>query len=235
MGDHAPRTRPQGRQGLKIVEDERYSQEDFERGRLMFAGRVDFLMGGVSLDRLPATDRPEVAFAGRSNVGKSSLVNALTGRKTLARTSNTPGRTQELNFFEMGREMGTPAYMVDLPGYGYAKIERKKVHAWTRLVKDYLRGRPNLRRVLLLIDSRHGLKENDREIMTMLDEAAVNYQIVLTKLDKLKVAEREKALKKTETDAQTFIACHPVVLATSSEKGWGLQELRAEIGQLTRF
>ncbi len=217
------------------MEEERYSQEDFERGRLMFAGRVDFLMGGVSLDRLPLTDRPEVAFAGRSNVGKSSLVNALTGRKTLARTSNTPGRTQELNFFEMGTEMGTPAYMVDLPGYGYAKIERKKVNAWTRLVKDYLRGRPNLRRVLLLIDSRHGLKENDREIMAMLDEAAVNYQIVLTKLDKLKVAERDKALKKTEADAKTFIACHPVVLATSSEKGWGLKELRAEIGQLTRF
>ncbi len=217
------------------MSEERYTQSDMERGRLMFAGRVDFVMGAVSLGTLPGADRPEVAFAGRSNVGKSSLVNALTGRKTLARTSNTPGRTQELNYFEMGLEMDTPAYLVDLPGYGYAKIERKKVNAWTRLVKDYLRGRPNLRRVLLLIDSRHGLKENDREIMHMLDEAAVNYQIVLTKLDKLKVADREKIVKKTQEDAKKFIACHPIIMATSSEKGWGLQELRAEIGQLTAF
>lgn len=217
------------------MEEERYSQQDMERGRLLFAGRVDFVMGAVSLKTLPGADRPEVAFAGRSNVGKSSLVNALTGRKTLARTSNTPGRTQELNYFEMGNELGTPAYLVDLPGYGYAKIERKKVNAWTRLVKDYLRGRPNLRRVLLLIDSRHGLKENDREIMEMLDEAAVNYQIVLTKLDKLKVADREKIVKKTQEDMKKFIACHPVIMATSSEKGWGLTDLRAEIGQLTAF
>jgi len=217
------------------VSESPYNEEDLNRGRLIFAGPVDFLMGAVSLDTLPNADRPEFAFAGRSNVGKSSLVNALTGRKTLARTSNTPGRTQELNFFTFGEEMDQPSYLVDLPGYGYAKIERKKVHAWTRLVKDYLRGRPNLRRIMLLIDSRHGLKENDREIMKMLDEAAVNYQIVLTKLDKLKVAERDKALKKAEADAKKFIACHPVVLATSSEKGWGLAEVRAEIGQLTRF
>lgn len=217
------------------MEDTRLSQEDMEQGRLLFAGPVTFLMGAVSLDTLPAADRPEFAFAGRSNVGKSSLVNALTGRKTLARTSNTPGRTQELNYFEMGSEMQQPAYLVDLPGYGYAKIERKKVHAWTRLVKDYLRGRPNLRRILLLIDSRHGLKENDREIMGMLDEAAVNYQLVLTKLDKLKVADREKIIKKTAADAAKNVACHPVILATSSEKGWGIAEVRAEIAQLTQF
>lgn len=214
--------------------DTPYSEQDLNDGRLLFAGPVTFLMGAVSLDTLPAPDRPEVAFAGRSNVGKSSLVNALTGRKTLARTSNTPGRTQELNFFDIGQGLDRPAYLVDLPGYGYAKIERKKVHAWTRLVKTYLRGRPNLRRILLLIDSRHGLKENDREIMTMLDEAAVNYQIVLTKLDKLKVAERDKMLNKTQADAQKFVACHPVVLATSSEKGWGLAEVRAEIGMTTK-
>lgn len=217
------------------MEEERFTQADMERGRLLFAGPVDFVMGAVSLETLPGADRPEVAFAGRSNVGKSSLVNALTGRKTLARTSNTPGRTQELNYFSIGKELALDAYMVDLPGYGYAKIERKKVHAWTRLVKDYLRGRPNLRRIMLLIDSRHGLKENDREIMTMLDEAAVNYQIVLTKLDKLKVADREKILRKTQEDAKKFIACHPVVLATSSEKGWGIPELRTELCQTFSF
>ncbi|WP_373460347.1 ribosome biogenesis GTP-binding protein YihA/YsxC [Pseudokordiimonas caeni] len=203
-----------------------------ETGRLMLAGPVEFVMGAVKLDQLLGADRPEVAFAGRSNVGKSSLVNALTGRKTLARTSNTPGRTQELNYFRAGEEMNLPMYLVDLPGYGYAKIERKRVERWTHLVKSFLRGRPTLRRVLLLIDSRHGLKENDREIMKMLDDAAVNYQIVLTKLDKLTTPERAKIIEKTAADAKTFIACHPIVLATSSEKGWGLEELRAEIAQI---
>lgn len=215
-------------------EEERFTKQEINQGRLLFAGPVDFVKGAVSLETLPAPDRVEVAFAGRSNVGKSSLINALTGRKSLARTSNTPGRTQELNYFEMGHGMNLPLYLVDLPGYGYAKIERKKVERWTRLVKTYLRGRANLRRIMLLIDSRHGLKENDREIMKMLDEAAVNYQIVLTKLDKLKVADREKIILKTSKDAKTFIACHPEILATSSEKGWGLELVKAEVASLVR-
>ncbi|WCL54298.1 ribosome biogenesis GTP-binding protein YihA/YsxC [Gimibacter soli] len=215
-----------------MTEEARFTPEQMETGRLMLAGPVEFVMGAVKLDQLLGADRPEVAFAGRSNVGKSSLVNALTGRKTLARTSNTPGRTQELNYFRAGEEMNLPMYLVDLPGYGYAKIERKRVERWTHLVKSFLRGRPTLRRVLLLIDSRHGLKENDREIMKMLDDAAVNYQIVLTKLDKLTTPERAKIIEKTAADAKTFIACHPVVLATSSEKGWGLEEVRAEIAQI---
>jgi GTP-binding protein len=215
-----------------MTEENPYTAEELETGRLLFAGNVDFLKGAVSLETLPAPDRVEVTFAGRSNVGKSSLINALTGRKSLARTSNTPGRTQELNYFEMGNGMNLPIYLVDLPGYGYAKIERKKVHKWTRLVKTYLKGRANLRRIFLLIDGRHGIKENDKEIMTMLDEAAVNYQLVLTKLDKLKVADRDKMIEKTKKDAKTFIACHPEIMATSSEKGWGLAEIKAEVAAL---
>lgn len=204
-------------------------------GRRMFAGPVDFVMGAVSLETLPSADRVEVAFAGRSNVGKSSLINALTGRNTLARTSNTPGRTQELNYFRMGDDMNLPLHMVDLPGYGYAKVERKKVEKWTRLIKTYLLGRAPLRRVLLLIDSRHGLKANDVEIMKMLDETAVSYQIVLTKLDKLKVAERAKIVQKTQQESLKHPACHPLVIGTSSEKGIGLDVLRAEVAGLARM
>ena len=208
------------------------SDEIIDTGRRLFAGQVDFVMGAVSLDSLPPADRIEIAFAGRSNVGKSSLVNALTGRNTLARTSNTPGRTQELNYFTLGDAMQLPLYMVDLPGYGYAKVSRDRVNAWTSLVKTYLQGRASLRRVLLLIDARHGIKDNDREIMKMLDVAAVSYQIVLTKMDKLKVAERAKILEKTSAEIKKFIACFPLVLATSSEKGWGIAELRADIAAL---
>ena len=212
--------------------DALFTPDALERGRLLFRGDVNFVMGAVSLDTLPAPDRLEVAFAGRSNVGKSSLINALTGRSGLARTSNTPGRTQELNYFRMGDGVNTPLFLVDLPGYGYAKVERKRVHKWTFLVKDYLRGRATLRRVFLLIDSRHGLKDNDREIMDMLDTSAVNYQIVLTKTDKLKVAERPKILEKVQASTLKNPACHPVTLATSSEKGWGLPDLRATIAEL---
>lgn len=208
------------------------SRDDIERGRLLFSGACDFLKGSVSLETLPPADSVEIAFAGRSNVGKSSLLNALTGRKALARTSNTPGRTQQLNYFYLGNRDGLGLYLVDLPGYGFAKVPREQVEAWTELVKDYLSGRPNLRRVLLLVDARHGLKENDRDIMKMLDVAAVSYQIVLTKLDKLKENDREKILKKVSEDAKKFVACHPEVLTTSSEKKWGLEELRAEVAKL---
>ncbi len=214
--------------------DDLFPPDALERGRLLFRGDVTFVMGAVALDKLPVPDRLEVAFAGRSNVGKSSLINALTGRNGLARTSNTPGRTQELNYFSMGDAMNLPLYLVDLPGYGYAQVERKRVHKWTFLVKDYLRGRAPLRRVFLLIDSRHGLKDNDRDIMAMLDTAAVNYQIVLTKTDKLKVAERPKILEKVRSETLKSPACHPVILATSSEKGWGLPALRATIADVIK-
>ncbi len=201
-------------------------------GRTMFDGPIDFIMGAVDLESLPPLDRPEVCFAGRSNVGKSSLINALTQQKNLARTSNTPGRTQELNYFKLGDACKLPMYLVDLPGYGYAKVSKERVRKWTYLVKTYLTGRANLRRIFLLIDGRHGIKDNDKEIMKMLDVAAVNYQIILTKIDKLKVCDRETMIEKTKADITKFIACHPEVITTSSEKGWGIDEVRAAVAEM---
>ncbi|GEQ97720.1 putative GTP-binding protein EngB [Iodidimonas gelatinilytica] len=204
------------------------SSAAIEQGRVLFAGPCTFLRGVPTMDHLPPPGLPEVAFAGRSNVGKSSLINALTGRNTLARTSNTPGRTQELNFFQLGDEAAS-FILVDLPGYGYAKVSRSKVQAWTGTIRDYLRGRQPLQRVMVLVDSRHGLKDNDREIMKMLDDAAVSYQIVLTKLDKLKTPAQARIHKEVTQEARRFVACHPRVHATSSEKGIGIEGLRAEL------
>ncbi|MDZ4775573.1 MAG: ribosome biogenesis GTP-binding protein YihA/YsxC [Alphaproteobacteria bacterium] len=205
-----------------------HSLEALEAGRLLFAGPVTFERGVVKMDGLPTADLPEVAFAGRSNVGKSSLVNALTGRKALARASGEPGRTRELNFFLLGEKMR----FVDMPGYGYAKAPKTEIERWTKLVRDYLRGRPGLARVFLLIDARHGVKANDAAVMDMLDESAVIYQAVLTKADKLSdtalaemVAETVKLLVKRP-------AAHPLVLPVSAHDGAGVAELRAEIAAL---
>ena len=198
-----------------------------EQARRLFAGRVEFLRSAPALSFLPDPDAPELAFAGRSNVGKSSLLNALTGRKSIARTSVTPGRTQELNFFEVGEP--TQLRLVDMPGYGYAKAPLKVVEAWKRLVRDYLRGRVVLKRTLVLIDSRHGVKDVDREMMKMLDESAVGYRLVLTKADKIKASELEKVIAETQVEARKHPAAFPVVHVTSSEKGMGIAELRAAV------
>lgn len=198
-----------------------------EQARRLFAGRVDFLLSAPSLQFLPDAQAPEIAFAGRSNVGKSSLLNALTGRKSLARASVTPGRTQELNFFEVGSP--TQLRLVDMPGYGFAKAPLKVVQQWQRVVRDYLRGRVVLKRALVLIDSRHGVKDVDREMMKMLDEAAVGYRLVLTKADKIKASELEAVLLATQAEARKHSAAFPVVHVTSSEKGMGIEELRAAV------
>ena len=211
---------------------EELTPQDIERGRLLFAGPCEFVKSVAALDGLPPGDLPEIAFAGRSNVGKSSLVNALTGRKTLARTSDTPGRTQLLNFFLLGHETGPNIYLVDLPGYGYAKVSKSLVEQWTRLLKAYLRGRPNLRRVWLLIDGRHGIKDSDHEIMSMLDTAAVSYQIVLTKVDKVPAAARAELVEATKKAILRHVAAHPDILLTSSLKNFGVEEARAVLAKL---
>jgi GTP-binding protein len=200
-------------------------EEDIaERARKLFAGPVDFLKSAPGLKFLPDPEVPEIAFAGRSNVGKSSLLNALTNRKGLARTSNTPGRTQELNFFDVGRP--PQVRLVDMPGYGFAEAPKDLVKRWRFLVNDYLRGRAVLRRTFVLVDSRHGLKPVDLEIMQMLDSAAVNYQLVLTKADKVKPTALAEVLKDSATQAAKHPASHPQLIATSSETGSGIAELR---------
>ena len=202
-----------------------------ERARKLFAGPIEFLKSAPDLKFLPDPDVPEVAFAGRSNVGKSSLLNALTNRKGLARTSNTPGRTQELNFFDVG--VPPEIRLVDMPGYGFAEAPRDLVKRWRFLVNDYLRGRQMLKRALVLVDSRHGLKDVDRDMMRMLDDAAVSYHLVLTKSDKVKPTELAKTLAEVTAEAAKYPASHPAIFTTSSEAGSGIPELRTAILEAT--
>lgn len=204
-----------------------FTDEDVEAARKLFAGPVAFLKSAPKLEHLPAPDVPEVAFAGRSNVGKSSLLNALTNRNGLARTSNTPGRTQELNFFDVGQPLAFR--LVDMPGYGFAKAPKDMVRQWRYLVNDFLRGRDVLKRCLVLIDSRHGIKDVDREILGMLDKTAVSYRIVLTKADKVKATDLAAVTQATEEEARKRPAAHPDIIATSSEGGMGIAELRAAV------
>jgi GTP-binding protein len=198
-----------------------------EAARKLFSGPVGFLKSAPELKFLPDPSVPEIAFAGRSNVGKSSLLNRLTNRNSLARTSNTPGRTQELNIFEVGAPL--LLRLVDMPGYGFAKAPRDMARKWRYLVNDYLRGRQVLKRTLLLVDSRHGLKEVDREIMKMLDDAAVSYRLILTKADKIKASELAEVEARTAEEARKHPAAHPEIIATSSEKGLGMDRLRAAV------
>ena len=209
---------------LAFPEVETPDADALEAGRMLFAGETEFVKGVVAMEGLPPDDRVEVCFAGRSNVGKSSLINALTGRKGLARASNTPGRTQEINFFT-ARDI----YVVDLPGYGFANAPVAVVEKWQRLLKQYLSGRANLRRVFVLIDARHGAKAVDEEIMTLLDRSAVTFQAVLTKVDKVKSADLDASLARTRAVLARHPAAFPEILLTSSEKGDGIETLRAII------
>lgn len=210
-----------------MKEDEQAKVELEARAERLFSGPVTFLKSAPSLKFLPDPDVPEVALCGRSNVGKSSLLNAITGRKSIARTSVTPGRTQELNFFDVGAPLRFR--LVDMPGYGFAKAPVKTVETWRRLVRDFLRGRAALKRTLLLIDSRHGIKPVDTEMMQMLDEAAVGYRVVLTKADKVKASELASVLERTQAEARKHVAAHPTIHVTSAEKGMGIAELRGAV------
>lgn len=206
------------------------SLAEIEAGRLLFARPWEFRLGVARIDGLPPAAGTEVAFAGRSNVGKSSLLNALVGQKALARTSNTPGRTRELNFFGA---TDAPLTIVDMPGYGYARVPKTEVNAWTKLIFAYLQGRPNLRRAYVLVDARHGLKANDLDTLKLLDKAAVSYQIVLTKADKLKPADLVRVIEESAAGIRKRPAAHPEIIATSAETGAGIDRLRAEIAALT--
>ncbi|HCH56227.1 MAG TPA: YihA family ribosome biogenesis GTP-binding protein [Rhodospirillaceae bacterium] len=202
--------------------------ELIECGRWLFAQECVFVSGAANYDGVPEADLPEIAFVGRSNVGKSSLINALASRKTLARTSNTPGRTQQINFFRLQDAL----MLADLPGYGYAKASKTEIKRWTRLIFDYLRGRPSLRRVCLLIDARHGLKDKDIEVMKDLDEAAVSYQIVLTKCDKVKPGALIRLTDSTSSRIAKHVAAHPTIIRTSSLRNEGIEALRAELAMM---
>lgn len=204
------------------------SQEDF--GRWLFTQRCDFVLGVSQLEQLPEATMPEIAFAGRSNVGKSSIINALLNHQGLARTSNTPGRTQQLNFFNLNDLM----YLVDLPGFGFAKAPKSIVEQWQGVIKNYLSGRPTLERIYLLIDARHGIMKVDREHMDLFDESALSYQIVLTKVDKISKNELEKTAQRVHTEITLRPAAHPEILQTSSHKGLGLETFRAEISKFIK-
>jgi GTP-binding protein len=213
---------------LLPIEEEAEAREIAARSRELFKLPASFVLGVVDVGGLPESSLTEIAFAGRSNVGKSSLLNALLGRRSLARVSNTPGRTRELNYFSVGDKL----FIVDMPGYGYAKAPKSLVKGWTQLIHDYLRGRPQLKRVMLLIDSRHGLKSSDREIMTMLDKAAVSYQAVLTKADKPKSGDLNQVIRDATEELRKHPAAYPWVLATSALTGQGIDELREAIAEL---
>ena len=205
--------------------EEEFAPLEIEQARKLFSGACDFMLGVAALKQLPDEALPEVAFAGRSNVGKSSLLNALTGRNALARTSHTPGRTQQLNYFNLGKKI----YLVDMPGYGYAKVSKTQRDEWNRLIRDYLRGRSTLRCVFILVDARHGLKDSDIEIMKMLDETAVSYRIIMTKADKIHPSKRPALKEKTETVLKKHSAAFPNIHFTSSTDNTGVPEFRAII------
>ena len=205
-----------------------FKDDVIERGRKLFTQPCEFVRGVLKLEQMPDTEIPEVTFAGRSNVGKSSLINALTGRKTLARTSVTPGRTQEINFFDLGHRL----ILSDLPGYGFAQAPKDKVAAWTDFIKLYLRGRTTLRRAMVLIDSRHGLKEVDRDIMKLMDDSAVNYQIVMTKADKVKPEPLAASHAAITKELSEHVAAYPQVLVTSADDGFGIADVRAALSEL---